>query len=35
MLFNIEDTLIACGYLDSDFAYIVAAPLQELRESRG
>lgn len=35
MLFTIEDTLIACGYLESDFAYIVAAPLQEFREGQG
>ena len=26
MLFTIEDTLIDAGHLDSDFAYIVAAP---------
>ena len=29
MLFNIEDTLIGAGYLDSDFAYIVAMPRQQ------
>lgn len=28
MLFHIEDTLMAAGALDSDFAYIVAAPWQ-------
>lgn len=28
MLFHIEDTLMAAGALDSDFAYIVAAPRQ-------